>query len=399
MAAHTVDPVPIPVSVERPAILPVVSVAIVGTFVILLIGALYYARSFILPFVLALLLALTVAPLVRYLARLGIPAIVSAVLLIGVLGGGFVAASAFLSEPIAQMAEKMPTVAAQVREKFAFLKRPIATLNNAGDELQAMFKPADTAATEKQVVVATPGVVEWALGTLADLGTTLVATLLLAPFLLASTDGLRHKLVRVQPVFRDKKRSLQVLRDIENEVSHYLITVTMINAGLGVLVGTTMALLGMGTPFVWGTAAALLNYIPYVGPTIGIALVGASSLALHPTLGGALLPPLAYLTLQVIEGAFVTPMIVGRRLELSPIAILVALALTTWMWGIVGTVIGVPLLVVVKVFCDRFPSLAAVGVFISAEQSLVEEVEEAVTGESTPTTPLPTGESARRSLA
>ena len=362
---------------RRVSLSPVVSIAIVGIFILLLIGALYYARSFVLPFVLACLLGLTVAPLVRWLARHRIPSIVSSVLLIAVIGTAIGGTSMMLSTPVAQMAERMPVVVAELRDRFAFLRRPVATLNNAGREVEAMLQGPAQPDTEKVVVADQgQGVIGWALGTLADLGTTLVATLLLAPFLLTATDAFRHKIVRVLPALSDKKRSLYVLNDIESEVSRYLVTVTAINAGLGLCVAAMMAILGMGTPYAWGAAAALLNYIPYVGPSIGVMLVGASSLATHGAWASALLPPLAYLGLQILEGAFVTPTILGRRLELSPIAILGTLALTTWMWGIVGTVIGVPLLVVVKVFCDRFPSLAPIGVFIAAEAPPADEPDE-----------------------
>ena len=125
-------------------------------------------------------------------------------------------------------------------------------------------------------------------------------------------------------------------------------------------------------------AAGLLNFIPYAGATVGISLVAATSLATFDSLAAAATPPLVYLALQIAEGAFITPMILGRRLSLSPIAILTVLSLTTWMWGIVGTIIGVPLLVVLKVFCDQFPSLGGVGVFLSGEPPTISEKEEDV---------------------
>jgi predicted PurR-regulated permease PerM len=306
-----------------------------------------------------------------------------------------------LSAPVSQLAERMPVVASELRERFDFLRRPVATLNNAGREVEAMLQPPADSGTEKVIVADQgQGIIGWALGTLADMGTTLVATLLLAPFLLTATDAFRHKIVRVLPALSDKKRSLHVLNDIEFEVSRYLVTVTAINAGLGLCVAGTMALLGMETPYAWGAAAALLNYVPYVGPSIGIILVGASSLATHGAWSSALLPPVAYLGLQILEGAFITPAILGRRLELSPIAILATLALTTWMWGIIGTIIGVPLLVVVKVFCDRFPSLAPFGVFIAAGTPPLDDGESEPQHERAIPQPAPviaaTGEPVRR---
>jgi predicted PurR-regulated permease PerM len=117
-------------------------------------------------------------------------------------------------------------------------------------------------------------------------------------------------------------------------------------------------------------AATLLNYIPYIGAITAIVVSAAVALITFPTLAQAALPPLAYLAFHGLESAFITPFILGRRLELNAVAILIALAFGGWMWGIVGAVIGVPLLVVVKVFCDHFPTMATFGDFLSAETPL-----------------------------
>jgi predicted PurR-regulated permease PerM len=166
-----------------------------------------------------------------------------------------------------------------------------------------------------------------------------------------------------------------VLRDIENEVSRYLLTISAINAGLGVCIGLSMAVLGLPNPLLWGIAGGLLNFIPYLGSLVGNVLATAVAIVTFPSLAEAALVPIVYLALQILEGNFVTPFIVGRRLELNTVAILIFLSLTTWMWGIVGAIIGVPLLVVVKVFADNFPALAPLAEFLSAETHLVEEAE------------------------
>jgi predicted PurR-regulated permease PerM len=122
--------------------------------------------------------------------------------------------------------------------------------------------------------------------------------------------------------------------------------------------------------------AGLLNFVPYLGPATGIGLAAAVSLAIHDDLTMALLPPVAYAALNALEATLVTPLVMGKRLSLSIVAILMSVALTTWMWGIIGAFIGVPILVVIKVFCDEFPGLAHVGLFISAESEPIEEHEE-----------------------
>jgi len=264
-------------------------------------------------------------------------------------------------------------MAATLRERFEEIRRPFVMLSEA---TKAVSTPPDGTIPAATVTVAQPGLLDWLLGTLADVGSVIVATLLLAPFLLASIETLKLKLIRLFPQLSDKKRSLRVLADIEQRVSRYLVTVTFINAGVGICVGTAMWLLGMPNPLLWGVGAALLNFVPYLGSATGIALAAAVSLTIHNDWLSAVTPPLAYASISSVEGTLVTPLTVGRRLRLSIVAILLSLGLTTWMWGIVGTLIGVPLLVVVKAFCDEIPGLAKVGMFISAESEPIDEHDE-----------------------
>jgi predicted PurR-regulated permease PerM len=347
-----------------------VTVSIVGSFIILLIGALYYARGFFLPLVLAMLITLTLTPLVRTLSRSGIPAGVSAVGFVFILAAVTLGAATLLRDPITAMVADAPRVVAEIRDRFAFLREPFAMLNEAAEALEQVG--GDSSAAPERVVISQPGLVGWAAGTVAGIGTTLGATLLLTLFLLASSNLLRHKLVHVFPDLSEKKKTLRVLHDIENEVSRYLLTITAINCGLGACTGVAMYLLGMPSPVLWGIAATLLNYIPYIGALTGLAAMTAVSVVTFPTLIGAVLPPFAYLGLQILESNFVTPTVLGRRLELSTVAILIFLAFTTWMWGIVGTIIGVPILVVVKAFSDNFPMLSPLAEFLSGAAPVIE---------------------------
>jgi predicted PurR-regulated permease PerM len=359
-----------------------IRVSVVGIFAILSIGSLYYARSFFLPLVLAILVTLVMAPLVRALANRGLPTGVAASILVLLLAAILVGLSLTLSDPLTRALGDAPTMIRELRDRFAFLQAPFSTLSDASREVEQLAGGGRSSDSPQQVVMMQPGLLTWLAGTAAGIGTTLGATLILSLFLLASRDKLRLKLVRAAPELSDKKRSLRVLRDIENEVSRYLLTITAINAGVGLCVGLAMMVLGMPNALLWGIAAALLNYIPFIGPLVGECLaLGVASIT-YPTLFHALLPPLAYFAIQMIEGNLVTPTVVGRRLELSPVAILVFLALSTWMWGVIGAVIGVPVLVVIKVFCDNFPTLAALGEFLSTEPDLPEN--ETVTSEPQP---------------
>jgi predicted PurR-regulated permease PerM len=344
----------------------IVTVSIVGIFLLLLVGAIYYARGFVLPLVLAILISLTFLPLVRWLARRGIPPGVSAALLVLSLGGAVIGTASLIANPVSQTISDAPRIAAALRDRFSFLRQPIEVIVQAGEEVRALADPPN-ADRPQTVVLAQPGILSWAADTLTGIGTTIGATLILVVFLLSSSDLFLRKIVRAVPSLGEKKLSLRIVYDLQLEVSRYLLTISVINLFFGMVIGATMALLGMPNPVVWGVGAALLNYIPYVGAITGMVLSAAVGLITFPTLWAGLLPPLAYLAFHTLESAFITPLILGRRLELNAVAILVALAFGGWMWGIIGALIAVPLLVVVKVFCDHLPALATFGDFLSAE--------------------------------
>jgi predicted PurR-regulated permease PerM len=349
-----------------------VSVSIVGIFVILLIGAFYFARAFFLPVMLAMLVTLTFSPMVRYLRRHGIPSVISAVLLVLALFGVFGTASVYLADPVSQVVAEAPAIAERIEERFAPLREPLRKMMSASTQLEEMAGSV-TPSTDK-VVVAQPGLAGWAADTLGSLSTTLGATLVLVVFLLSSGDLFLHKLVRMLPTFGDKKRSVRVVHDVEFEVSRYLLTITAINIGFGLAVAFAMAVLGMPNALLWGAAATVLNFIPYVGAAIGTGVALIAALITYGSIGPALLPPAAYLLFHTLESAFITPLILGRRLELNVVAIFISLAFWSWMWGIVGALIAVPILVVIKVFCDHFESLAKFGEFLSGNNFTVEPV-------------------------
>ncbi len=367
------QPAPVPTVVVQPVALPATAhFALVGIFLIMTIASFYLARALVLPLVLATLIALATSPLVRAMSRRGVPAAVTAVLLVVAIGAFAFGLFTLLRDPITDTVARAPQIAQTLRTKVDDLRKPFVMLSEASKAVTdaPAAAPADPQAPAKETITVTqsqPGILDWLLSTVADVGSIIIATLLLAPFLMASMESLKLKLIRLSPILSDKKRSLRVLHDVETRVSRYLLTVSAINFALGTLIGSAMWILGMPNPLLWGVGAALLNYVPYAGSATGIILAAAVSFTIHDSLLAALAPPVAYLVLNSIEGTVVTPLVVGRRLSLSIVAILITLGLTTWMWGIIGTLIGVPILVVVKAFCDEFPGLAKLGTFISAE--------------------------------
>src|SRR5690606_25931795 len=147
----------------------------------------------------------------------------------------------------------------------------------------------------------------------------------------------------------------------ENEISRYLLAITIINAGLGVAVTIAMWLIGMPTPYLWGLMATLLNYIPYLGAIFGAAILGLVALVSFEPIGQALMVPLVYLVLNGIEGQLITPAVVGNRLSINPLVIVISIAFWAWIWGIPGMLVAVPLLIVARILSEYLPAFSGVG--------------------------------------
>ncbi len=169
-----------------------------------------------------------------------------------------------------------------------------------------------------------------------------------------------------------KKRALSAVYDIERKVSRYLLTITVINASLGAAIAITLALLGVDYAYVWGIAAFLLNFVPFVGGLVGTVLIGASAIVQFDSIYYALAAPIAYQILTGVEGQFITPTLVGRRLEMNTVAVFLTVVLWGWLWGIPGALVAVPFLVVFKVICENFEGLETIANFLGKGAEKVE---------------------------
>jgi predicted PurR-regulated permease PerM len=226
------------------------------------------------------------------------------------------------------------------------------------------------------VVVSQPGIISAVAGNLLSAGTSIAIVFVLSLFLLASGTLFYEKIVQSFTRMSEKKRALRVVYDVEREISRYLLTITIINFGLGAAIGLGLWALGMPTPFLFGAIAAVLNFLPYIGALVTLVIVAAVSIVSFDTLGLVLLPPLYVLLCNIMEGQFITPMVVGRRLEINAVSVFIAVAFWSWLWGFVGALIAVPLLVIIKVFCDHFEQLANIGNFLAAQHTIDREVPE-----------------------
>jgi predicted PurR-regulated permease PerM len=338
------------------------SIAITGLLVLAVLYTLYFARALLLPIVLAVLLDFLLSPVIRALKRARIPEPVGAALVVlGLLGAlGFGGYS--LADPAREWMIKAPASLAKVQARLRDLRRPVEQVTRTAEQVEAATEVAKSGPQE--VVLRGPHLSERLFGTTQSLLTGALETLILLNFLLAAGDLFLQKLIKVLPLLRDKKKAVAIARETEASISTYLFTVALVNVGLGLAVTLVMLLIGMPNALLWGVLAGLAEFIPYIGATALLATLTMAGLATFPTLGHALLVPGAYLAVNLLQSQFVTPMILGRRLTLNPVAILIGLMFWWWLWGVGGAFIAVPLLATLKIFCDHIESLAPIGEFL-----------------------------------
>jgi predicted PurR-regulated permease PerM len=333
-----------------------------GLFLLVLFHTLLVARDLFLPLVLAFFLSFLLSPLLRVLKRAHIPEALGAALLLLVLAGGVGLGVYSLVTPATEWIAKAPESLTRVQRKLRTLRAPMQQMSRTADEVERTI--AGEPAITPVAAVKAPSWIKEALfgGTTAFVSEAIVVMVLLY-FLLASGDLFLRKLIKVLPTFKDKKRAVEIAREMERNISTYLFTVTLINAGVGVAVGIGVWLMGMPNPVLWGVLACVLTYIPYLGAIVGIGILGLAALLTFDDLGHALAVPAVYMAVSFLEGNFVTPLVLGRRLTLNPVVIFVGLLFWFFLWGIPGALLAVPILAVFKIVCDHVDTLAPIGEF------------------------------------
>jgi len=361
----TIDAPATPVDVVASA----ANVALKGLFVLALFYTFYFARSVILPIVLAMLLALILSPAVRLLKRCAVPEPLGAAVIVLTT----LAALAFgiyrLAGPAGEWIEKLPQIASQVERKITVLRKSVAQMSKAAERVEQLAtvtpKPA---AAPPAVNSSQPPLLQRILGVTQTVLVSAASTVILLYFLLASGDMFLRKLVRVLDTFEDKKRAVGVARAIQSDMARYLFTITCINAGLGVVVGLALYTLGMPNPVLWGVMVATFNFVPYIGAATNLVILTVVAFLTFDDIGQVLMVGGTYLLIEIIEGQIVTPILTGRSLTLNPVMIFIAMLLWTWLWGVVGALIAVPLLMTLKIVCDHVESLQPVGEFLSGRR-------------------------------
>lgn len=340
------------------------SVALMGLFILGCFYTLYFAREFFLPVTLAVVFNFLLWPVVRGLARLHIPEFLGAALVILMCFAVVAGVTYELSGAVSDWVDRVPELMQKVQQEVAHIRKPLGKVTQATQQVQQITQGTGIGKKPTEVAIAQPGLSELVFTRGFDFIFGCLVLVILLYFLLASGDLFLRKMVHVLPTFQDKKRAVQIAREIEGNISRYLATVALINACLGTAGALCFWALGMPNPAVWGLMGAVLNFVPYLGAITTISVVTLVATATFPSLGHALLVPASYLGLAILEGNFVTPLIMGRRLTLNPVVIFIALTFWGWLWGIPGALLAVPLLAMFKIFCDYTEPLAAIGEFL-----------------------------------
>lgn len=294
-------------------------VALIGLFLLASLYMLSVAREFLIPVASAIFLMFLLNPIVHFLGRLYIPrALAAAIVLFTLLFVSSYGVSR-LAHPAAEWIQKAPATLRKSEEKIRGLLRPAEQLSGLAAQIQKLTVPEGGEKVQQvrlQTTELAGSLFDWTKNLFAGAG----ALIVLLYFLLATNGRFLSKFMASFPNMKDKKRAQQIADDMQESVSTYLLTVTMINTVLGLVVGFAMALLGMPNPALWGVMAGLMPFVPYLGALVGITILALVAFTVYDSIGQALLPPLAYFACAYLEGGFITPQILGQRLQLNPVS-------------------------------------------------------------------------------
>jgi predicted PurR-regulated permease PerM len=329
----------------------------IGLLILAVLTLAYLAADIVLPILFAFVMNLLFQPGMRALAKLHVPRTVAALGLIFCVFGAIIGIGAAISGPAASWAQKLPGGVTRLEERLKVLNEPIHTVQTFFRQFEGPAQPAGAASGGLSIEETLfKGTQHFASG--------FFETLLVLFFLLVSGDTFLRKLVEVVPSFSDKRRVVALSQQIEENVSAYLLTITVMNALVGIATAAAAWACGLGDPILWGGIAFLLNYVPIIGPSIGVLLFLFAGLLTIEVLWQAFLPAAAYLLIHLIEGETVTPMLLARRFTLNPVIVIISLIFWFWMWGVPGAVLAVPLLAIAKIICDDVKPLNAIGHFL-----------------------------------
>jgi predicted PurR-regulated permease PerM len=341
---------------------------VAGLFILACFYTLYFARAVFLPIVVAILLNFLLAPLVRYAKKFHIPESISALLVIvvflGAIGYGFYS----LSGPASEWLDKAPQNFSQVAKKIEVVKKPIEeSMKNLFSIRHQLEESAKITNGEVSPITIRPAFMtnfNVIFTSTGEFFVQLSMIFFILYFLLASGDFFLIKTVEIQPTLKKKKEAVFIAREIKNEITNFLLIKTLTGLGLAAVIGVVMYFLGMPNPLLWGILAGVLEFIPYIGVMVGTFLCAIAALFAFDNMSQILLAPISFFTIASLAGNFIVPLILSKSLTLHPVIIFVGVIFGGWMWGVIGALIAVPLLSILKIFCNNIPALTPMSKFL-----------------------------------
>lgn len=334
------------------------------------LAALYYARDLAIPLVFAVLLALLLRPLFRRLQRLRVPDVAASLLLVLGVAAIFVTGMVTVAQQGQTWLAKAPDMIKNVQAMLPQEQGPLSHLTQTTEAVRDLAEP-ETTAEEAPV----PVVMRSSEATITVLGTSghflaaLLIVFVVTFFVLAYSDTLLKQAVESRNSFADKKAVVTSLNNVENGISTYLATVTVINIGLGIVTALVVWMLRIPNPILWGLMAMVLNYVPHVGALACEVILFFVGAVAHESLWHGAGAAASFFVLTTVESYFITPIALSKSLQLSPLAVILSVLFWGWLWGIAGGLMAAPLLTVVKIVCDQFASLKPMSLLLSGEVS------------------------------
>jgi predicted PurR-regulated permease PerM len=311
------------------------------------------------------MLALVLSPVIGMLGRIHVPKAAAALMVVVLMCGSVGAIGYALYAPVVGWFQGAPYNFYIIESKLGVIKKSVEEVKKATAEAEKMTEVTKEEDTQK-VVVDEHSWLDLFLVQARYFVLQISLVLLLLFYLLAAGNLFTEKLVAVLRKPAHRKQALAIVEQTQRDISGYLFTVTAINIGLGIAVMIAMYLLGMPDPLLWGVVAAVLNFVPYLGPITTLAVIMLIALTTLPTPGESLIVGAAYLVLVVVESEFVKPILLGRRFTLNPVVIVLSLVLWGFLWGVPGVLLAIPILVAFKILCDNVPALAPIGSFLDS---------------------------------